>query len=181
MNNKHLFTILTASFLFGILTFSCTKFEEGPGRTFRLRSVKHRLCDDGWNLRGRRIYADQSKKQSDISYPTNECIFTFDVHFSKDGTYLSQVIILKDEPSYWQGTQIGPTPTPYPGFYKYNQFQEGQWWFDKKDKTILYMTFDGVTEKMKITSLSKNNFNMFHIDDSTGIIETFEFLSNSIQ
>ncbi len=152
MNNKHLFTILTASFLFGILTFSCTKFEEGPGRTFRLRSVKHRLCDDGWNLRGRRIYADQSKKQSDISYPTNECIFTFDVHFSKDGTYLSQVIILKDEPSYWQGTQIGPTPTPYPGFYKYNQFQEGQWWFDKKDKTILAHdrpTFRTVDESRK--------------------------------
>jgi len=176
MNNKHLFTILTASFLFGILTFSCTKFEEGPGRTFRLRSVNHRLCDDGWHVVARRVYADQSKKQSDIGYPTNEFIITFDVHFSKDGSYLSQVIIFKDEPS-----TLNPQPTPYPGFYKYNQFQEGQWWFDKKDKTILYMTFDGVTEKMKITSLSKSQFKMFHIDDSTGIIETFEFDSNSVQ
>ncbi len=166
MNNKHLFTILTASILFGILTFSCTKFEEKPGKTFRLRSVKHLLCASEWRLGEMNIYADQKMKESDSNMDSTIFIWDFNLQFSKDGTYNSVI-------SYAAGPYSNPQP--YPGFYQYNQSQKGQWWFDKKDKTILYMTFDGVTEKMKITSLWKSGFTMFHIDDSTGIIEVFEF------
>ncbi len=169
MKNKRLFTILTASILFCILTFSCTKFEEGPGKTFRLRSVKHRLCESGWEFVSYRFYANQSMKESNSPMDSTITITNFSLHFSKNGTY--NLIINYD------GQDPNSNPQPNPVFYKYKQLheEEGKWWFDKKDKTILYMTFDGVTEKMKITSLNKSVLFMFHIDDSTGIVEDYRF------
>ena len=172
MKNKHLFTILTASILFCILTFSCTKFEdkEKPGSTYRLRSVKHRLCSGAWRCHGgATIYADQSMKESNSPMDPIIIITDLNIQFSKDGTYKSAIYYAQDPYS---------NPLPYPVFYKHKQLlsEEGQWWFDKKDKTILYMTFDGVTEKMKITSLNRTTLYMYHIDESTGIVEDYVFL-----
>jgi hypothetical protein len=151
--------------ILGLLIFclvSCQKFEEG--RNFRLRTVKQILCKKSWTLFGT-FFEQDTQSTREVS--------VFNIKFNKDETCTYQVLVRRGS----EGEQNAPDYVPYPGFYVYTEKTvfESTWRFDKNDKSIIYIDFEGSEEKFTINSLDRHSLSLKINVKNEALIEGFHF------
>lgn len=149
------------SFSFAIICvlFSCTKYDQNSN--FRLRSVKHILCKNSWKLSWYRSYDTVEDFEKDEWNPETGYIDTFNIHFDKNGSFTSAVKVKSKK-----GLVANPDEAGYSGFYEYSDSLQGNWRFEKGDKTTIYLNMEGVDEKFEIVELNKGFLKFIHFDKS---------------